>query len=109
MSKVLFVVGNLSAAENASAINQMRDITKLNIVEIKERIMDKFPVGEYVLFDDHYKDTIKKIKQWIVLADKVKLKIYEINEEDDFASMNDLASYEIDSQTLLVAISEYDN
>jgi hypothetical protein len=103
MSKVVFLVDNLGEVERAGAINYIRALTDLNIVEIKERIMDKNPLAEFVIDGEDHAHKVKVIMQWLSLAEqkKLKLRIYEINDEDNFLTMGDTSSYEIDRTTLL--------
>ncbi len=103
MSKVVFLVDNLGEVERAGAINYIRALTNLNIVEIKERIMDKNPLAEFVIDGENHANKVKTIMQWLSLAEqkKLKLRIYEVNDEDDFLTMGDTSSYEIDRATLL--------
>ncbi len=103
MSKVVLLVENLGEVERVGAINYIRALTNLNIVEIKERIMDKNPLAEFVIDGENHAAKVKTIMQWLSLAEqkKIKLRIYEVNDEDDFLTMGDTSSYEIDRATLL--------
>ncbi len=103
MSKVVFLVENLGEVEKSGAINYIRTLTDLTIVEIKERIMDKTPLAEFVIDGENHAQKVKTIMQWLSLAEhkKLKLRIYEVNDEDDFLTMDDSSSYEIDKPTLL--------
>jgi len=106
MSKVVFLVENLGEAEKTGAINYIHALTGLNMVEIKERILDKTPLAEFVIDGNNHEKKVKVILQWIGLSEqkKVKLRIYEVNEEDDLAVMGDFSDYEIDKETLLSII-----
>lgn len=103
MSKVVFLVDNLGEVERVGALNYIRALTDLNIVEIKERILDKNPLAEFVIDGENHAQKVKTIMQWLSLAEqkKLKLRIYEVNDEDDFFTMGDTSSYEIDRATLL--------
>lgn len=103
MSKVVFLVDNLGEVERVGALNYIRALTDLNIVEIKERILDKNPLAEFVIDGENHAQKVKTIMQWLSLAEqkKLKLRIYEVNDEDDFFTMGDTSSYEIDKATLL--------
>jgi hypothetical protein len=103
MSKVVFLIDNLGEVERAGAINSIRALTDLNIVEIKERIMDKNPLAEFVIDGENHANKVKLILQWLSLAEqkKLKLRIYEVNDDDDFLKMGDTSSYEIDKANLL--------
>ena len=97
------MVDNLGEVERVGALNYIRALTNLNIVEIKERIMDKNPLAEFVIDGENHAQKVKTILQWLQLAEqkKLKLRIYEVNDEDDFLTMGDTSSYEIDKATLL--------
>jgi hypothetical protein len=103
MSKVVFLVDNLGEVERSGAIPYIRALTNLNIVEINERIMEKNPLAEFVIDGENHANKVKVILQWLGLAEqkKIKLRIYEVNDEDDFFTMGDTSSYEIDKATLL--------
>lgn len=103
MSKVLFLAENLSDVEKSGALHHIHIMTNLNIVEIKERILDKTPLAEFVIDGEQHEKKVKAILQWLALAEqkKAKIKIYELNVEDDFTSMGDVSPYEIDKETLL--------
>ena len=103
MSKVIFLIDNLGEVERAGALNYIRALTDLSIVEIKARIMDKSPLAEFVIDGENHANKVKVILQWLSLAEqkKLKLRIYEVNDEDDFLTMGDTSSYEIDKATLL--------
>ena len=103
MSKVVFLVGNLGEVERVGALPYIQALTNLNLVEIKERIMDKNPLAEFIIDGENHSQKVKQIMQWLGIAEqkKITLRIYEINDEDDFLSMDDTSSYEIDKDTLL--------
>ena len=103
MSKVVLLIENLGEVERAGALNYIRALSNLNVVEIKERIMDKNPLAEFVIDGENHANKVKLILQWLGLAEqkKLKLRIYEVNDEDNFLTMGDTSSYEIDKATLL--------
>ncbi len=103
MSKVVLLIENLGEVERAGALNPIRALSNLNVVEIKERIMDKNPLAEFVIDGENHAHKVKLILQWLGLAEqkKLKLRIYEVNDEDNFLTMGDTSSYEIDKATLL--------
>ncbi|MCU0431111.1 MAG: hypothetical protein MUF42_14195 [Cytophagaceae bacterium] len=108
MSRVVFVAENISEVERANGLNKLKDITGLNLVEIKERIMDKFPLANYLLFQPDHKEKVKQLRQWysLVEAKKFKIRMYEINDDDDFVAMEETDPYEIDLVVLQEIINE---
>jgi len=103
MSKVIFLAENLSHFEKTGAIHHIHVMTTLNVVEIKERILDKTPLAEFIIDGEQHEKKVKSILQWLALAEqkKVKIRIYELNLEDDFSSIGDVSPYEINKETLL--------
>jgi hypothetical protein len=108
MSRVVFVAENITDVERSNGLNKIKDITGMNLVEIKERILDKFPLANYLLFQDDHKEKVKLLKQWYSLAEakKFKLRIFEINDDDDFNNMDVIDPYEIDLKVLQEIIDE---
>ncbi|MCS6823657.1 MAG: hypothetical protein NZ529_05125 [Cytophagaceae bacterium] len=102
MPKIALVVENLSELEKSSAINQVKTLTNLSIVEIKERVLDKIPLYQCTLYGTDHDEKCKMLRQWLQLAEnkKFKIRIYKINVSDDFTLINDVAPYEIDEEDL---------
>jgi hypothetical protein len=102
MSKIVLVIDNLSELEKSSAMNQVKNLANLSIVEIKERVLDKFPLAQFILHRDDHNEKSKLIRQWLQLAEnkKFKLRIYKVDASEDFALINNVAPYEIDENTL---------
>lgn len=108
MSRVVFVAENISEVERANGLSKIKDITGMNLVEIKELILDKSPLANYLLFQPDHKDKVKMLKQWYNLVDskKFKIRIYEVNDDDDFVCMDVIDPYEIDLNVLQEIIDE---
>jgi uncharacterized protein YvpB len=57
MSRVVFVAENITDVERSNGLNKIKDITGMNLVEIKERILDKFPLANYLLVSNKLKNS----------------------------------------------------
>lgn len=100
MSKIVFKCGEKwLKAEN---LKILKEITKLGFTEIKDRIREDKSVAEFVLFLNDHEEIEDQLTNLIVAARKKDLEfsLFEINEEENFAEIENIKNFEISSQTL---------
>jgi hypothetical protein len=80
----------------------IRKITALGISEAKQRIESGQPLVEYALFYNDHDEIAGRLRELMTELPRhgVKLRLFELKEEEEFESMPNASKYEISSDDL---------
>lgn len=100
MSKIVLKCGEeWLKAEN---LKLLKETTKLCFSEITNRIGENKPVAEFTLFFNDHEEIEHRLVNLIAVAEERNLafSLFEIKEDESFAEIDDIKTFEISSQIL---------
>jgi len=100
MSKIVVKVENV--ARLGDVMPAIRKITGLGISDAKQRIESGRPLVEYALFYNDHDEIARRLRELMTELPQVgaKLRLYEIDEGEEFESMPNPSAYEISSDVM---------
>jgi hypothetical protein len=100
MSKIVVKVENVTRL--GDVMPAIRKITGLGISDAKQRIESGRPLVEYALFYNDHDEIAQRLRELMTELPKagVKLRLFELDEGEEFESMPNASKYEISSDVL---------
>jgi len=100
MSKIVVKVENMTRL--GDVMPAIRKITGLGISDAKQRIESGRPLVEYTLFYNDHDEIAQRLRELMTELPQVgaKLRLFELEEGEEFESIPDASAYEISSDDL---------
>ncbi len=100
MSKIVVKVENVTRL--GDVMPAIRKITGLGISDAKQRIESGRPLVEYLLFYNDHDEIAQRLRELMTVLPRsgVRLRLFELDEGEEFESMPNASKYEISSDTL---------
>jgi hypothetical protein len=108
MSKISIVILEKLSNEQLGTLKQI--LPDKSLMEIKKNCSDGSPVFEARLFYNDHDELADKLKKIIVLTEneKIRHKIYELDDEEEFNKIASKEIFEISEVTLLNILDSFD-
>jgi hypothetical protein len=100
MSKIVVKVENVT--QLGDVMPAIRKITGLGISEAKQRIESGRPLVEYLLYYNDHDEIAQRLRELMTVLPRsgARIRLFELDEGDEFESLPDASAYEISSDVL---------